>query len=77
MQHLLKYRNYNGYDSKYDSGGIWHAYWREHDVKQEVFVQGTELAALSTPEASLRRLVSLSRLFGSVETTAKCVSWVW
>ncbi len=38
--------------------------------------QDTELAALITPEASLEETGSLSRFFGSVETTAKCVSVV-
>ncbi len=37
-------------------------------------LQGTELSALSTPEASLERLVPLLDYLGSVETTAKCVS---
>ncbi len=37
-------------------------------------LQGTKLATLSTPEASLERLVPLLDLFDCVETTAKCVS---
>ncbi len=36
--------------------------------------QGTELAALNTPEGQSRETGSLSRLFGSMETAAKCVS---
>ncbi len=38
--------------------------------------QGTELAALSTPETSLERLVPLSRLFGSVELLPNVSRWV-